>query len=292
MCIQRLRYAQEKQLALAKQDRREVAQLLSNNKEQKAHYRVESLINDDIHIELLEILELYCELLLARVAILNAVTNEMELISSHMEDGINEAVRALVYSTLYAPEIKELTQLRDLLTLKFGKEFLSVIIEDKVGVPDKVTVKCSPNLPQEELVVLYLKEIARTYDVSYSQLSDTEESEEVSLIDDTSDGNVEKGECSTDNHSDDTHDSDTGGAKEPNKLEKKPIVAIDNEDIVDPNSKHPITVKKPRQNSDTVRQKLKIPKSMEKDVKIIHSKKKTEDDELMDLKKRFEALRR
>lgn len=71
MCVQRLRYAQEKQQALAKQDRRHVATLLSQNKEQMAYFRVESLITNDIHVELLEILELYCELLLARINIVN-----------------------------------------------------------------------------------------------------------------------------------------------------------------------------------------------------------------------------
>ncbi|QEU60225.1 Ist1 [Kluyveromyces lactis] len=96
MSIQRLRYAQEKQQALAKQSRRDVAKLLNEGKEQKAHYRVESLINDDIHIELLEILELYCELLHARVAIFNTVSNEVTLIESHVDDGINEAARAIV----------------------------------------------------------------------------------------------------------------------------------------------------------------------------------------------------
>lgn len=93
MCIQRLRYAQDKQQALAKQGRREVAQLLGNSKEQKARYRAESLIHDDLHIELLELLELYCELLHARVNILSNIENEVSLIESHTDDGINEAVR-------------------------------------------------------------------------------------------------------------------------------------------------------------------------------------------------------
>lgn len=264
MCIQRLRYAQEKQQALAKQDRRAVAQLLVDGKEQKAHYRVESLINDDIHIELLEILELYCELLHARVNILTNIGSEADLIAEHMNDGINEAVRAIVFATMYVPEVKELVQMKDLLTMKFGIDFVKVILDDHIGVPEKVLKKCSPNLPIEELVVMYLKEIARTYGASYSQLTDSGEEE----------------------------DEEVG--EEENELEEeaKPIVAVDNDDQFTENEKHSISVRKPRKNSETLERDLKIPKEIKKDVKVIHKKEGDGDNDLEELKKRFAALRR
>lgn len=303
MCIQRLRYAQDKQQALAKQYRREVAQLLADSKEQKAHYRVESLINDDIHIELLEILELYCELLLARVSILNGIKDEVDLLTNHIDDGINEAVRALVYATIHASEIKELAQVRDLLTFKFGQDFLKVILEEKVGVPDKVLKKCSPNLPPDELVTLYLKEIARTYDAPYSQLSDSEEEQE----EEETEEEDEKDNSEEDNDDKDASDDDgdNGDSKKKTTTKKdktqqdnddKPIVAVDNDADLDENKHTPITVRKPRQNSETMKKDLVIPKEIKKEVKVVHQKKKLdskkEDDELEDLKKRFAALRR
>lgn len=256
MCIQRLRYAQEKQQALAKQDRREVAQLLSNGKEQKAQYRVESLINDDVHLELLEIMELYCELLHARVNILSGIEDEAALITNHMDDGINEAVRSIVYSTLYIPEAKELSQVKDLLTFKFGVDFTKVILDDQVGIPEKVLQKCSPKMPSQDLVAMYLKEIARTYGVPYSLLSDSETEEDQE--------------------------------KETNR---QPIVAVDNDEEHVEDENHPITVRKPRQNSETMEKGFKIPKDIRKDVKVIR-KKEANDDDLEQLKKRFEALRR
>lgn len=268
MCVQRLRFAQEKQLALAKQDRREVAKLLAGGKEQKARYRVESLISDDVHIELLELLELYCELLHARVAILNSIPNEEILISEHMNDGINEAVRSIVYATLHCPEIKELVQMRDLLTVKFGAEFSTVVLEDRVGVPEKVLKKCSPELPSQELVSLYLKEIARTYSVRYSELDDDE------ALEDEADEDFEELE----------------NADNEEKGTKKPIVAVDNDEKFTEDAEHPISVRKPRKNSETVEKDLKIPKAIRKDVKVMH--KKVEEDDLDELKKRFAALRR
>ncbi|AET37348.1 Ist1p Ecym_1091 [Eremothecium cymbalariae DBVPG len=268
MSVQRLRYAQEKQQALAKQSRREVAQLLSQGKEQKAQYRVETLINDDIHIELLEILELYCELLHARVSILNAITDECDLITHHIEDGINEAVRAIAYAQLHAPEIKDLVHVKELLVHKFGIDFLKAIVEDKAGVPAKVSKKCSPFLADSGLVTLYLKEIASTYGVPFSGLNDSTAEECKDLTETT----------------ESIADSELG--------DRKPILALDNDELGD--DEHPITVKKPRKNSETLDKKLAIPKSIAKDVKVSHKKEKVSlvSDELEDLKKRFEALRR
>lgn len=70
MSVNRLRLMQQKQTALAKQARRELAQLLDQGKEESARIRVENIIREDLFIEMLEILELYCELLLARFGLL------------------------------------------------------------------------------------------------------------------------------------------------------------------------------------------------------------------------------
>ncbi|KAL3230456.1 Vacuolar protein sorting-associated protein IST1 [Nakaseomyces bracarensis] len=281
MCIQRLRYAQEKQQALAKQGRREVAQLLGNSKEQKARYRAESLIHDDMHIELLEVLELYCELLHARVSILATIEDEATLIEKHSDDGINEAVRALIYSTLHANEVKELTQMRDLLIMRFGPEMAKLIIDEKLGVPDKVLKKCSPNLPSSELVDLYLKEIARTYDVPFSLLTDEEEESS------SDGGNV------LDEDGDDVMNDSVDNDGKAKKDDGKPILAVNNEDEFTADSKHPIKIRRPRKESDTLDSDLKIPKDVKGNIEVKHKKKgKKEDDELDALKKRFEALRR
>lgn len=244
MCIQRLRYAQEKQQAIAKQSRRQVAQLLLTNKEQKAHYRVETLIHDDIHIELLEILELYCELLLARVQVINDISNEEQLIKEHMEDGINEAIRSLIYSILFVDEVKELCQLKDLMTWKLDAGFVAGIITDHIDVPDKIVQKCSPSVPKEELVDLYLTEIARTYDVPYSKLDDSLSS---------SSSSISLGSTGA-----------PGDVKETD--EEKPILALDNDENDTADAKHPITIKKPRQNSENINNELKIPKDIKKEV--------------------------
>jgi vacuolar protein sorting-associated protein IST1 len=83
--VQRLRTLQEKKGAQAKASRRDIATLLERGKVETARIKVESsnsyfrlisvsisyrtffvVINEDIYLELLELLELYCELLIAR----------------------------------------------------------------------------------------------------------------------------------------------------------------------------------------------------------------------------------
>lgn len=62
--------AQQRETALAKVSRRQMAQLLEQGKEESARIRVENIIRQDISVELMEILELYCELLLARIGMM------------------------------------------------------------------------------------------------------------------------------------------------------------------------------------------------------------------------------
>ncbi|KAL4263641.1 IST1 family protein, partial [Pleurotus pulmonarius] len=76
LAVQRLRTLQQKKEAQAKASRRDIATLLEKGKVETARIKVESLINEDIHVELLELLELYSELLLARFGLLDQNTRE------------------------------------------------------------------------------------------------------------------------------------------------------------------------------------------------------------------------
>ncbi|KAK3948153.1 regulator of Vps4 activity in the MVB pathway-domain-containing protein [Pseudoneurospora amorphoporcata] len=158
LAIARLRMVQKRDEALAKTQRRAMAQLLDVGKEDSARIRVENIIRSDITTELHEILELYCELLLARAGLLEAPT---------CDPGLEEAVKSIIYA---APktEIKELHQVRTLLAEKFGKEFALQAVENSDGkVSEKVVKKLSVTPPREELVVGYLEEIAKVYGVNW-----------------------------------------------------------------------------------------------------------------------------
>lgn len=144
-----------------------MAELLSQGKETSAKIRVENIIRQDIIIELMEFLELYCELLLARIGLL--------LESTVCDSGLEEAVKTIIYSASFI-DVKELVQVKEILIYKFGKEFGMVALENTDhAVPDKVVSRCSVRPPSEELVVLYLSEIAKAYKVPFSEMEPEEE---------------------------------------------------------------------------------------------------------------------
>lgn len=72
LSIQRLRLLAAKKTQLAKTTRRDIAAQLERGKVESARIKVEQVLGEDTHVELLEVLELYCELLLARFGLLEA----------------------------------------------------------------------------------------------------------------------------------------------------------------------------------------------------------------------------
>lgn len=158
LSISRLRMVQQKDTAIAKQQRRAMAVLLEQGKEESARIRVENIIRSDITTELLEVLELYCELLLARTGLLEA---------KECDPGLEEAIKSIIYA---APrtDVKELQQARALLVEKYGKDFALEAVENSDRkVAERVLKKLRVEPPDPELVTLYLKEIARTYGVNW-----------------------------------------------------------------------------------------------------------------------------
>ncbi|KAF7794348.1 hypothetical protein EIP86_005482 [Pleurotus ostreatoroseus] len=159
--VQRLRTLQEKKAAQAKASRRDIAVLLEKNKVETARIKVENIINEDIYIELLELLELYCELLLARFGLLDQNTREPD-------PGVSEGVCAIIHA---APrtELKELHILRDILMHKYGRDFAVAVMENKDGcVSERVTRKLVTHTPAPELVDAYLGEIAKGYGIDWT----------------------------------------------------------------------------------------------------------------------------
>ncbi|KAH9949352.1 regulator of Vps4 activity in the MVB pathway-domain-containing protein [Amylocystis lapponica] len=159
--VQRLRTLQEKKTAQAKASRRDIAFLLEKGKLETARIKVENIIHEDIYVELLELLELYCELLLARFGILDQNTREPD-------PGVSEGVNSIIFA---APrtELKELHVLRDMLMHKYGRDFSVAVMENRDGcVSERVTRKLNVFTPSTALVDAYLAEIAKGYGVSWS----------------------------------------------------------------------------------------------------------------------------
>lgn len=58
---------------LAQKARKEIADYLASGKDERARIRVEHIIREDYMVEAMEILELYCDLLLARLGLIQSM---------------------------------------------------------------------------------------------------------------------------------------------------------------------------------------------------------------------------
>ncbi|KAI0308062.1 DUF292-domain-containing protein [Multifurca ochricompacta] len=180
LSVQRLRTLQEKKEAQAKAARRDVATLLERGKIETARIKAESIINEDIYLELLELLELYCELLIARFGL-------VELNMREPDPAVSEGICSIIYA---APrtELKELHVLRDLLMHKYGREFSAAVMENRDScVSERVIKKLAINMPSADLVEGYLSEIAKGYGVRWDrnleQVSNNQSGENQGLTD-------------------------------------------------------------------------------------------------------------
>ncbi|WFD03477.1 Vacuolar protein sorting-associated protein ist1 [Malassezia obtusa] len=172
LATQRARMLQEKKESLAKQARRDIADLVHRGKLETARVKTESLILDDVrapltqvHIELLELLELYCETLYARFALL-------ELPGSEPDEAIREPLLAILHAA-HRTELTELHVLQDMLSTRYGAELAQDARENKDAcVSPRVTRKLAFHMPEDALVDAYLGEstcdahaVCRAYDV-------------------------------------------------------------------------------------------------------------------------------
>jgi len=127
---------------------------------EKAKIRVEGLISDEIYLELLELMELYCELLLARFGL-------VENNSREPDPGVAEGICSVIYA---APrtDLKELHTLREMLMQKYGREFALAASENRDScVSERVFNKLKFKTPTPELVDAYCKVIAEGYGVPW-----------------------------------------------------------------------------------------------------------------------------
>jgi vacuolar protein sorting-associated protein IST1 len=150
-----------------------MADLLSTNRESSARIRVENIIHTDITVELMEILELYAELLLARAGLLDVrdknIKDGILSPSAPDETGLEEAAASIIYAApRLARDVRELALIRAMLIERFGKDFALKANENENDiVPKRVSEKLRVEPPSERLVQAYLEEIARSYGVDW-----------------------------------------------------------------------------------------------------------------------------
>lgn len=161
LIVNRLKLLEKKKTEMGLKARKEIADYIMAGKEDRARIRVEHIIREDYLVEAMEMLEMYCDLLLARFGLIST--------QKELDPGLEESISSIIWATprLQAdvPEFKAITEQ---FSVKYSKEFaLACRTNELNNVNEKVMHKLGVQAPPKILVERYLVEIARTYNVSF-----------------------------------------------------------------------------------------------------------------------------
>ncbi|GMH01901.1 hypothetical protein Nepgr_003740 [Nepenthes gracilis] len=161
LAISRIKLLQNRRDVQLKQMRKEIAQFLQTGQEAIARIRVEHVIREQNIWAAYEILEMFCELVLARIPILDS--------QRECPSELQEAIASIIFSAPRCSDLPDLLQIRNLFTAKYGKEFVSAVSELRpdASVNRTIIEKLSVSTPSTEVRLKLLKEIAQEYDLAW-----------------------------------------------------------------------------------------------------------------------------
>lgn len=165
--ISRMKLLQNKRELQLKQMRKEIAQFLQAGQEPIARIRVEHVIREQNICAAYAVLELFCEFLLARVAILES--------QKECPREMREAVASIIFAAPRCSDLPDLLQIKNLFSAKYGKEFVSAVSELRPdsSVNRTIIEKLSISAPSSEARLKVLKEIAQEHNLNWDS-SNTE----------------------------------------------------------------------------------------------------------------------
>lgn len=161
LAINRLKLLEKKKSELGLKARKEIASYIQENKVERARIKVEHIIREDYLVEAMELIEMFCDLLLARFGLIQQMKT--------LDEGLAESISSMIWvAPRLQAEVNELKVISDLLTIKYGKPYAQAARENALGtVSEKLMAKLSVQAPPKILVEHYLIEIAKASGVNY-----------------------------------------------------------------------------------------------------------------------------
>jgi hypothetical protein len=175
LCVSRIKLLQNKKNLIIRQQRKDIAGLLANGKEDSARIRVEALIQEQGCSIAYEILELYCELLSVRV--------ELMKMNKSLPEDMRESVASVVYAARRcSAQLPELKAVKDQLLAKYGKDYIQRCQSDETCVLEQVNPRVIDSLaikvPAPKHKLALLSEIALEHNVDWEVITVSPEESE------------------------------------------------------------------------------------------------------------------
>ncbi|KAF2906143.1 hypothetical protein ILUMI_00035 [Ignelater luminosus] len=161
LALNRLKLLEKKKTELTQKARKEIADYIQAGKYERAKIRVEHIIREDYLVEAMEIVEMYCDLVLARFGLVTQMKG--------LDEGIAEAVSSLIWvSPRLQSDVQELKVIAEMLGSKYGHQYAEACKAETVStISEKLKHKLSIQSPPKLLVEKYLIEIAKNYNIAY-----------------------------------------------------------------------------------------------------------------------------
>lgn len=180
LTISRIKLLRNKREIQLNQMKKEIAQFLQAGQEATARIRVEHIIREQNVLAAYEIVELFSELLVVRLPIIEA--------QREPPIDLQEAIASLIFAAPRCSDLPELIHIRNLFVAKYGKEFVAAAAELRpdCGVNRQIIEKLSVRAPDAEIKLKTMKEIAEENGVGWD--SSATEAEFFKLHEDLLDG--------------------------------------------------------------------------------------------------------
>ncbi|RWR78125.1 filaggrin isoform X2 [Cinnamomum micranthum f. kanehirae] len=157
----RIKLLKNKREAQLKQMKRDLAQLLASGQEKTARIRVEHVVREEKTMAAYDIVEVYCELIVARLHIIESQKN--------CPIDLKEPIASLIFASPRCADIPELQDVRKQFTKKYGKEFVASALELRpdCGVNHMIIEKLSAKTPDGDTKIKILTAIAQEHNVKW-----------------------------------------------------------------------------------------------------------------------------
>ncbi|KAF3440377.1 hypothetical protein FNV43_RR18661 [Rhamnella rubrinervis] len=167
MAVARIKLLRNKREVMVRQMRRDISELLHSGQDATARIRVEHVIREQNVLAANEFLELFCELIVARLSI---IAKQRECPAD-----LKEGIASLIFAAPRCSEIPELVAIRDIFEKKYGRDFVSAAtdLRPNCGVNRMLIDKLSVRTPSGQVKLKIMKEIAKEYQIDW----DTTETE-------------------------------------------------------------------------------------------------------------------
>ncbi|KAL3586211.1 hypothetical protein D5086_013078 [Populus alba] len=161
----RIKLLKNKREAQVKHLKRELAQLLDAGQDRTARIRVEHVVREEKTMAAYELIEIYCELIVARLPIIESQKN--------CPIDLKEAVSSVIFASPRCADVPELMDIRKHLTAKYGKEFVSAAVELRpdCGVSRLLVEKLSSKAPDGPTKIKILTAIAAEHNIKWDPMS-------------------------------------------------------------------------------------------------------------------------